>query len=103
MINESDIIIDESIKLDWKIERGLYGEAIPDAKTAAKMAMSLLLSNTGNDVFKEKPYRVRLIGDSIWAIKTTVRTEPDQVFQGGTGFVVLNKKDGKVLYAEHGK
>ena len=68
--------------------------------TAVQVAEPILFNIYGKDhILEQKPYQVHQI-DSVWVINGTL---PVNYTNGGTFFIVLNKKDGKVLSISHGK
>lgn len=82
-----------------------YGYCPPEGylnneETAIRVAESILFNIYGKDrILEQKPYQVHQI-DSVWVINGTL---PVTYTNGGTFFIVLNKKDGRVISVSHGK
>ncbi len=73
---------------------------IANEDAAVEIAEPILFNIYGEDhVTDQKPYQVNLI-DSVWVVNGTL---PINYTNGGTFFIALNKKDGKVLHISHGK
>jgi hypothetical protein len=72
---------------------------ISNGAVAVKVAEPVLFSIYGEDnILRQKPYQVNLI-DSLWVINGTLPVFSD----GGCFFIVINKRDGKILGVTHGK
>ena len=77
---------------------------VPNEEAAIKIAEANWLPIYGEEVLKEKPYRVELIKDSIWIVSgTTPKLKANEDFVGGTAYIEIRKADGKVLKVTHGK
>ncbi len=72
---------------------------MPDSVTAEKVAEAIWLPIYGDGVLREKPYRSRLIGDSLWIVEGTL----DRSMMGGTAYVEIRKSDCAILKVTHGK
>ncbi len=72
---------------------------IPDSKTAEKIAEAIFVANYGDFVLKQKPYKVELVGDSLWVV-SGVR---EKYTPGGVAKIKILKKNCKVLELSHGK
>lgn len=72
---------------------------IATEEIAVQVAEPILFKIYGEDqITDQKPYQVNLI-DSVWVINGTLPV----YYSGGTFFMVLNKKDGKILSISHNK
>ncbi|MDP4153645.1 MAG: NTF2 fold immunity protein [Bacillota bacterium] len=90
-------ISDYSIHLDREIPARGY---IPDAETARKTADTILHSIYGNEINNEKPFIVRFDEkNQVWIVEGQL---PHNQL-GGTAYIVIRKKDGKVLSVWHTK
>jgi NTF2 fold immunity protein len=99
-LNEVDMIVDdyhrrvEKSYIGWDgfpPEQGL----VPDKITAVKIAEAIWLPLYGEMIYDQRPYRVRLVDDSIWIVHGQYATEVARV-----GLIVhakIRKSDGKVL------
>lgn len=72
---------------------------VNDTVTAIKIAEINWIKIYGKDVLKEKPYSIKLIGDSVWVVNGTL---PKNVL-GGVARIEIRKCDGKILKVSHGK
>jgi hypothetical protein len=72
---------------------------VPDKETAVKIAEAVWLPIYGATVYKEKPFFVELVEDSIWAVSGTL----PKGHVGGVAYVEILKRDGRVLGVAHGK
>lgn len=90
-------------------------DKIPCDTVAVKVALVLLSSIYGNDIYEEKPYNVAL-RDSVWIIETSIlppvemhEEDLDSDFRnetlavGGIGHVEINKRTGKIYSVYHTK
>jgi len=73
--------------------------SVIDTVTAIKIAELNWIKIYGKDVINEKPYSIKLQGDSIWVINGTL---PKNVL-GGVAYIEIRKCDGKILKVTHGK
>ena len=72
---------------------------ISNEEVAVRVAEPVLFAIYGEDNIRDqKPYQVNLI-DSLWVINGTLPIYKD----GGCFFIVINKKDGRILGVTHGK
>ena len=74
---------------------------IPDERVATKVAEAILPSFYGNDVLNERPFSVKLVGDTVWLVDRTLASGKST--NGGTAHVEIRKKDGTILKMIHGK
>lgn len=73
--------------------------AIPDAKTAYKVAYPILCAVYGESVIrKELPLEVYLV-DNTWSLVGSWNNGPGM--KGGVATIVINKSDGRVLEVAH--
>lgn len=85
---------------------------IDSNKKAIKTAKKRLIKTYGIKVLKEKPFKAKLINDSIWIIKGSL-PEPDTLVNGndtsiivpvgGVAIIHINKYSGETLYMTHEK
>ena len=72
---------------------------ISDRETAIAVAESILFKIYGKEhIISEKPYVVNLV-DGYWFITGTL----PRGYLGGTFFIILSSKDGRVVKLIHGK
>jgi NTF2 fold immunity protein len=76
-----------------------YDGYVPDEMTARKIAEAILLPIYGDEVLNEKPYKVRLVGDSLWIVEGTL----NQSMLGGVAYIEIRKSDCKIVKVTHGK
>ena len=82
-----------------KINLSKY-DVIEDAENAANVGIAILSSIYGKEnIERQKPFKVVLINDLFWSVKGSL--PPYAV--GGTAFILIQKKDGRVLNYFHGK
>ena len=82
-----------------KINLSKYG-VIEDAESAANVGIAMLSGMYGKEnIESQKPFKVELINDLFWSVKGSL--PPYAV--GGTAFILIQKKDGRVLNFFHGK
>ena len=73
---------------------------VPDAKTAIRIAVAVLTPIYGEkQVQFEKPYRATL-KNGIWTVNGSL---PNSFTVGGTAFIQISKKDGRILFVMHTK
>jgi hypothetical protein len=72
---------------------------IPDEKTAIHIAEIVWLSVYGDSIYKRKPFRAELLGDSLWIVAGSL--QPNML--GGVPYIEIQKKDCKILGIGHGK
>ena len=76
---------------------------IPDKETAARVAEAIWLPLYGQEaIYEERPYRACLINDSVWIVRGTLYN-PDNQVRGGTAYIAISKKDGRILQLLHEK
>ena len=83
-------------------ERVLHNSnIIPDAETASKVGIAILSSLYGKEVIEiERPFEIELVDDSLWY----VRGSHSLVYPvGGHSEIILQRKDGKVLFFDYAK
>ena len=71
---------------------------VPDDSTAVKIAIAVWLPIYGNDIYKKKPYKVKL-QNGVWIIEGTLPAD----YQGGVPYIEIQRKDGRILRVMHGK
>ena len=70
-----------------------------EKEKAIKLAEEIALKEYGTIIKNELPLKARLIGDSVWIVKGTLRKGAD----GGTVYIELRKIDNKLLKITHYK
>ncbi|WP_350339976.1 NTF2 fold immunity protein [Paraflavitalea speifideaquila] len=53
----------------------------------------------GDDVLKQKPYKVHLIKDSIWIVEGALKPN----YSGGVAYIEIRKSNSTILKVTHGK
>ena len=71
---------------------------VPDSETAVKVAEAIWLPIYGNKIYKNKPFKAKLISKNVWLISGTMHTE-----KGGVPYIKLQKSDCRVLEVYHTK
>lgn len=118
---EKDIVVLSAAKqLSGRISsnRGnsVERDVVPHKELAVKMALLLLESSYGKEIYDEKPYRVALL-DSVWVVETSLtppsidkdnsqvdsETKMEAIICGGIGHVEINKHTGEVYSIYHTK
>ena len=92
----------DSINIDDFYETSYYPPegCIPNAKVAVEVAEPILKHVYGKYVIeKEKPFIVYLLNNKVWSICGTL----SDAQAGGAFFILIKKKDGKVLSIGHEK
>ena len=72
---------------------------IPDESTAVRVCMPILQKIYGNDVFDDMPISICLSSNGIWKLNGHVKYGSC----GGSFYMEIDKKSGKVLKVLHGK
>jgi len=72
--------------------------AVPDAKTAIKVAEAIWLPVFGDKIYKNKPFKANL-KDSVWIVEGSLPVG----YKGGTPYIEIQKSDCRVLKITHGK
>ena len=102
--DESFVVEDTTITLfhdDFTVnpKKGM----IPDKETAARIAEAIWLPIYGEDIiYNERPYQANLINDSVWVVWGSLYN-PDNQVRGGTAYIAISKKDGRILQLLHEK
>ena len=82
-----------------KSGRQVCCKVISDKETAIAVAEQILFKIYGKDqILSEKPYNVGFV-DSYWILSGTL----PKGWVGGTFYIVLSSKDGRVIKLIHGK
>ncbi len=71
----------------------------PDEETAKKIAEAVWLPIYGPSVLDEKPFIVKIVGESTWVVEGTL--DKDEL--GGTPYIEIAAKDSRILKVTHGK
>jgi hypothetical protein len=69
---------------------------VPDEMTAIKIAEAIWLPIYGNEIYKYKPFKAKLIGGKVWEIYGTVYTQ-----KGGSPIAKIRKSDCKIIEVTH--
>ena len=73
---------------------------ITKQETAMKIAEAILTETYGKDkIDSEKPFKVKIINDSLWNIEGSF----NHIGYGGVFNITLSAKNGKVIEMYHGK
>jgi len=72
---------------------------ITNYRTAIKIAESVWLEKFGKTIYKEKPFNALLVADSLWIITGSL---PENTV-GGSLYMEIGKKDGKIYKSIHEK
>jgi hypothetical protein len=72
---------------------------VPDSITAKKIAEAVWLPLYGKEVLNQRPYRAKLIKDSVWIVKGVFK----KPHPGGVAYIEIQKQDCKVLKVSHGE
>ena len=85
----------------YKDEEGFVPQSgfIPDESTAVRVCMPILQKIYGNDVFDDMPISICLSSNGIWKLNGHVKYGSC----GGSFYMEIDKKSGKVLKVLHGK
>ena len=82
-----------------EISLSKYG-VIEDAESAANVGIAMLSGMYGKEnIESQKPFRVELIDGLFWSVEGSLHP----FTKGGTAFILIQKKDGRVLNYFHGK
>lgn len=82
-----------------EINLSKYG-VIEDAESAANVGIAMLSGMYGKEnIESQKPFRVELIDGLFWSVEGSLHP----FTKGGTAFILIQKKDGRVLNYFHGK
>jgi hypothetical protein len=105
-VDEIDKYVDDFYESSWDLEfeqgKGYFPEEglVPNAETAARIAVALWVPIFGEEqIIIERPYRVRLIEDSIWLVHGTL---PEN-WVGGVAYLKIRKSDAKIINLFHTK
>ncbi len=80
---------------------------VPNKETAVKIAKAIWLPIYGNEDQYYNSYSVALIGDTVWLVtrkfKSSAKEENNvvTVSLGGGPYILIHKKDGKILKVTH--
>lgn len=70
---------------------------IPNAEVATQVAVAISTAIYGDGIKQQMPMQVCLV-DGVWKIEGTVRSQ-----KGGSVYLEINKKDGKINFICHSK
>ena len=74
-------------------------DRVPNEETAIRIAEAVWLPIFGDVIYSSKPFKAKLVDDSIWVVEGTL---PDG-YVGGTPYAEIQKIDGKILKVSHGQ
>ncbi len=72
---------------------------VPDKATAIKIAEAVWFPLYRESIYKQKPFKVELLNDSLWVVVGTL--QPNML--GGVAYIEISKKDSKIFGIRHGK
>ena len=76
---------------------------VPDKETAARIAEAIWIPVYGEKtIYEERPYEAHLLNDSVWIVRGSL-FDPYNEVRGGTAYIAISKKDGRVLQMLHEK
>lgn len=76
---------------------------VPDKETAARIAEAIWIPVYGEkDIYEERPYEAHLLNDSVWIVRGSL-FDPNNEVRGGTAYIAISKKDGRILQMLHEK
>ncbi len=93
----------EQLQLDIKNSNRnllLQKDAVPDEETAIKIAEAVLIPIYGDKVLEQRPFKCKLVKDSVWYIKGNYEvTWTDEGLLTGrpVAEVYIHKKNGGIL------
>ncbi len=87
---------------------------VPDSTTAIKIAEAVWLPIYGKGIYKNKPFNVELIGDTIWHVYGSTKKSYYEINEkgdtialhltsGGIPHIWLRKSDTKIIKVIHSK
>jgi hypothetical protein len=71
---------------------------VPNEKTAIMVAEAIWLPIFGDDIYKYKPFKAKLIDGRTWKVYGTVHTA-----KGGSPFAIIQMSDCKIIKVYHEK
>ncbi len=77
----------------------LEDDYVPDEETAIKIAEVVWLNIYGERIYRERPFKASLLGDTLWVIEGTLEEGRD----GGTVYAKIRKSDCQILKITHTK
>lgn len=83
---------------DRKINPSIDGY-VANENTAKKVAEAILLDIYGKQVLDQRPFSIKLEGDSVWIVEGVLKPGMD----GGVAHIEIQKRDCKILKVTHGK
>jgi hypothetical protein len=90
-----------TVEEDGKIYDFITDGFVPNSNTALKIAYAILPNIYGKEVLSQKPFVVKLIGDTVWHVDGTI--QPDNRLNGGEAHIEIRKRDCAILKVLHGK
>ena len=93
-LKEKDIIIDDSLQMELP---PIFAEKIvKDKETAVRIALAAWISEYGYDVLYDRLYRVTLVSDSIWVVRSVDKAGSYPIQCGGGEYAEICK-DGRII------
>jgi hypothetical protein len=86
-----------SLNIDSK-DNTKHVDYVPDSLTAIKIAETIWLPIYGEKIYKNQPFKAKLINE-VWFVNGTLPNG----FKGGVPCIEINKYDCKVVKVYHGK
>jgi hypothetical protein len=76
-----------------------YNGYVSNEETAKKIAEAIWLPIYGSSIMDERPYKAKIVGDSVWIVEGTLQAGK----YGGTAYIEIRMNDCKILNVTHGK
>ena len=74
---------------------------VPTADVAKKIAEAVWAPIYGKEhIEEEKPFQAVLTNNEVWVVQGSL---PKRFDMGGTAYIEINKRDGRILKVTHGK
>ena len=118
---EKDVVALSTVKqlsgrIAYKEDTSDKKDMVPNETLAVKIALLLLESFYGKNIYNEKPFRV-VLSDSVWIIETSLTSSSQNIDSsrvnhdiervkitcGGVGHVEINKHTGEIYSVYHTK
>lgn len=89
--------LEDSTNLDFMPHNWNGGE-VNSAQVAFSIVEPILIDLfSKEEVEKEKPFSINLIDNEIWVINGALHQPKGEIIMGGTKYVEIRKKDGRIL------
>lgn len=73
---------------------------VPNKETAIKIAEAVWLPIFGEDIYRQQPYKAK-IENGIWKIEGSLVESDEKVIVGGTAYIEIVQKDGRIIKVSH--